>query len=172
MPEGPDSLTERLGHAPPFSGYAETDQPLGGYSVLATVFTGALVAGIGSAYRRGRLPEDISTKDIVVCGMATHKLARLLTKDAVTSFVRAPFVRLEEKSGSNSIKESPRGRGLRRSVGELISCPECTGQWVASGLVVGLVHAPRVTRLLAAMYASLALGDMLQFVYAGLKSRA
>lgn len=171
MPEGPDSLTERLGHAPPFSGYAETDQPLGGYSVLATVFTGALAAGVGSAQRRGRLPEDISTKDIVVCGMATHKLARLLTKDAVTSFVRAPFVRLEEKSGSNSIKESPRGRGLRRSVGELISCPECTGQWVASGLVVGLVHAPRVTRLLAAMYASLALGDMLQFVYAGLKSR-
>lgn len=172
MPEGPDSLTERLGQAPPFSGYAETDQPLGGYSVLATVFTGALAAGVGAAHRRGRLPEDISTKDIVVCGMATHKLARLLTKDAVTSFMRAPFVRLEEKSGSNSLEESPRGRGLRRSVGELISCPECTGQWVASGLVVGLVHAPRVTRLLAAMYASLALGDMLQFVYAGLKSRA
>lgn len=172
MPEGLDSVTERLAHVPPFSGYAETDQPLGGYSVLATAFTTALAAGVTSAHRRGRLPDDIGTKDIVVCGLATHKIARLLTKDSVTSFARAPFVRLEEKSGSNSIKESPRGRGLRRSVGELISCPECTGQWVASGLVVGLVHAPRVTRLLAAMYASLALGDMLQFVYAGLKSRA
>jgi hypothetical protein len=172
MPEGLDALTDRLGHAQPFSGYAESDQPLGGYGLLATAFTSLLAVGVGSAYRRGRLPEDIATKDIVVCGLATHKIARLLTKDAVTSFARAPFVRLEEKSGTNSIKEIPRGRGLQRSVGELISCPECAGQWVASGLMVGLVHAPRVTRLLAAMYASLALGDMLQFVYAGLKSRA
>lgn len=172
MPERLDSLTERLDSAPPFSGYADSSQPLGAYSVLATAFTTALAAGVTSAYRRGRLPEDISTKDIVVMGMATHKLARLLTKDAVTSFARAPFVRLEEKSGSNSIKERPRGSGLRRSVGELVSCPECTGQWVASGLIVGLVHAPRVTRLLGALYASLAIGDMLQFVYVGLKSRA
>lgn len=172
MPEGLDSLTDRLGQSPPFAGYADSSQPLGGYSVLATVFSTALAAGVTSAYRRGRLPDDIATKDIVVMGVATHKLARLLTKDAVTSFARAPFVRLEEKRGTNSIKESPRGGGLRRSVGELISCPECTGQWVASGLMVGLVHAPRVTRLLAALYASLAIGDMLQFVYVGLKSRA
>ncbi|MGH2862048.1 MAG: DUF1360 domain-containing protein [Solirubrobacteraceae bacterium] len=78
----------------------------------------------------------------------------------------------EEKSGSNSIRKHPRGSGLWRSVGELLSCPECTGQWVASGLIVGLVHAPRVTRLIAALYASLAIGDMLQFVYVGLKARA
>lgn len=167
-----DELADRLGQAPAFAGYADSEQPLGGYTVLAVVFTTALAAGVTSAKRRGRLPEDFDTKDIVVMGLATHKIARLLTKDAVTSFARAPFVRLEEKRGSNSIKERPRGSGLRRSVGELISCPECTGQWVASGLVVGLVHAPRVTRLLGAMYASLTIGDMLQFVYVGLKSRA
>ena len=81
-------------------------------------------------------------------------------------------MRLEEKSGTNSVKEKPRGRGLQRSIGELLACPECTGHWVASGLVVGLVHAPRVTRLIGSLYASLAIGDMLQFVYVGLKSRA
>lgn len=172
MPENIDSLTARLGSAPPFSGYADSSEPLGAYSALTTVFTTALVAGLTSAYRRGRLPDEIATKDIVVLGMATHKLARLLTKDAVTSFVRAPFVRLEEKSGTNSIKESPRGTGLRRSIGELLSCPECTGQWVASGLIVGLVHAPRPTRVLGSLYAALAIGDLLQFVYVGLKTRA
>lgn len=164
--------TERLGEVPPFSGYSDSNEPLGAYGVLATVFTTALAAGVTSAHRRGRLPEEIETKDIIVLGMATHKLARLLTKDSVTSFARAPFVRLEEKSGSTSIKESPRGTGLRHSIGELISCPQCTGQWVASGLMVGLVHAPRVTRLIASLYASLAIGDMLQFVYVGLKNRA
>lgn len=180
MPERLDSPTdrpgqaptERLGDMPPFSGYAESTQPLGAYGVLTTGFTTALAAGLASAQRRGRLPEEIATKDIIVLGVATHKLARLLTKDSVTSFARAPFVHLEDKSGTNSVSERPRGRGLRRSIGELISCPECTGQWVASGLVVGLVHAPRVTRLISAMYASLAIGDMLQFVYVGLKSRA
>jgi Protein of unknown function (DUF1360) len=172
MPERLDSLTDRLGTAPPLRGYSDSSEPLGAYSVLTATFTAALATGLGAAYRRGRLPEDVDTKDIVVLGVATHKLARLLTKDSVTSFARAPFVRLEQKEGSNSIKERPRGSGLRRSVGELISCPECTGQWVASGLTVGLVHAPRVTRLIAALYASLAVGDMLQFVYVGLKSRA
>ena len=172
MPERLDSVTDRLDSARPFEGYADSRQPLGAYGVLATAFTTALAAGVTSAHRRGRLPEDVAAKDIVVLGMATHKLARLLTKDAVTSFARAPFVRLEDKSGSASIKETPRGTGLRRSIGELISCPECTGQWVASGLMIGLVHSPRVTRLIAALYASLTIGDMLQFIYVGLKSRA
>lgn len=177
MREPPHSVTEPLdsvtfGLDSAFEGYADSPQPLGAYSVLASVYTGACVAGIASAHRRGRLPQEIATKDILVLGVATHKIARLITKDAVTSFVRAPFVRLEEKSGSNSLSESPRGHGLRRSVGELISCPECTGQWVASALMIGLVHAPRVTRLIASLYAALAIGDGLQFVYVGIKGRA
>lgn len=156
----------------PFAGYAEADAPLANYAVLALSFGAALCAGLLSAWRRGRLPEQIEPRDIVVLGVATHKLSRLLTKDAVTGFIRAPFVRLEEKSGTNSLRETPRGRGLRRSIGELLSCPECADQWVAGALVVGLLHAPRITRVLAGLYASLAIGDLLQYVYSGLKRRA
>ena len=165
-------MTEHLDTAPPLAGYADSDQPLGAYVVLTTVFTAGLGAALVGAQRRGRLPEQIETKDIIVLGVATHKIARLLTKDSVTSFLRAPFVRLEEKSGTNTLSEKPRGHGLQRSIGELLSCPECTGHWVASGLVVGLIHAPRITRVIGGLYASLAIGDMLQFVYVGLKSRA
>lgn len=165
-------MADRVDSAPAFAGYSDSKQPLGAYAVLTTVFGIGLTTGLLSARRRGRLPEQIDTKDIVVLGVATHKIARLLTKDSVTSFVRAPFVHLEDKSGTNSIQEKARGEGLQRSIGELVSCPECTGHWVASGLVIGLLHAPRVTRLIGALYASLAIGDMLQFVYVGLKSRA
>lgn len=165
-------MPESLNSMPPFVGYADAEQPLGAYAALSSLFTAGFAAALIGARRRGRLPEQIETKDILVLGVATHKIARLLTKDSVTSFLRAPFVHLEEKSGTNSIRETARGHGLQRSIGELISCPECTGHWVASGLVVGLIHAPRVTRLIAALYASLAIGDMLQFVYVGLKSRA
>ncbi len=172
IPDHLDGAIEGLGQARLFSGYADSYQPMGGYIALATVFNAGLVTALILAERRGGLPEEIETRDIVVLGLATHKLARLLTKDSVTSFLRAPFVHLEDKSGTNSLTERARGRGLRRSIGELISCPECTGHWVAAGLMVGLVHAPRLTRLLGAIYASLTIGDLLQFVYVGLKSRA
>jgi hypothetical protein len=154
------------------SGYADEPQPFSGYMTLVACYNAGLVTALVAAQRRGRLPDQLDTKDILILGVATHKLARLLTKDSVTSFMRAPFVRLEEKSGTNSITEKPRGSGLRRSIGELVSCPECTGQWVATGLIAGLLHAPRVTRVIGALYASLAVGDILQFVYVGLKSRA
>lgn len=165
-------MMDRLDTAPALAGYADSEQPLRAYAALTTLFTAGLAAALIGAQRRGRLPEQVETKDIIVLGVATHKIARLLTKDSVTSFMRAPFVRLEDKHGTNSVTEKPRGKGLQRSIGELVACPECTGHWVASGLIVGLLHAPRVTRVIGGLYASLAIGDMLQFVYVGLKSRA
>lgn len=118
------------------------------------------------------LPDKVPVVDVVAMGLATHKIARLATKDAVTSFLRAPFVRLEKKEGTNSLEESPRGEGLQRSLGELLSCPECTGQWVAAGLLAGMLHAPRTTRAITSLYSALALADLLQFVYTGVKNRA
>ncbi len=156
----------------PFAGYSDEVQPLGAYAALAVVLNVAFVAGLVSAHRRRRLPKKLDPAEIVLLGVATHKLARVLTKDSATSFLRAPFVHLEAKSGSNSIDEHARGTGLQRALGELLSCPECTGYWVASGLILGSLHAPRVTRTVASMYASLAIGDIMQYVYSGLKSRA
>ena len=156
----------------PFAGYSDEEQPLGAYAALTVVFGAGLSAVLAAAARRKRLPERLSTADVVGMALTTHKVARLITKDSVTSFARAPFVHLEEKSGTNSIDESPRGSGLQRSIGELVSCPECTGQWVAGGLLAGMLHAPRVTRAVTAMYSALAVADLLQFVYAGLKERA
>jgi hypothetical protein len=156
----------------PFAGYSDSDQPLGPYAALTAAFSAGMSAALFAAARRKRLPERLSAGDIVAMALTTHKVARLITKDSVTSFARAPFVRLEEKSGTNSIDESPRGSGFQRSIGELISCPECTGQWVAGGVLAGMLHAPRVTRAVTSMYSALAVADLLQFVYAGLKSRA
>lgn len=158
-------------HAP-FAGYADTDEPLGSYAALSLVFNVGFGAALVTAASRGRLPERLRIEDVVAMGVATHKLARLLTKDSATSFLRAPFVHLEEKSGSNSLDEVPRRRGLRRSLGELLTCPECTGQWVAAGLAGGMLHAPRVTRAITSTFTALALADLLQYAYTGLKSRA
>jgi hypothetical protein len=156
----------------PFARYSEQQQPFGSYAALAAIFNTGMVTAFVAAKRRGRIPERFGFADIVTMGFATHKIARLITSDSVTSFIRAPFVHLDEKRGTNTVKESPRGHGLQRSIGELVSCPECTGQWVAGALMAGMLHAPRVTRSITSMYTALALGDLLQFVYSGLKRRA
>ena len=131
-----------------------------------------MAAALISAHRRQRLPNTLTFGDLATMTLATHKIARLITKDSATSFLRAPFVRLVKKEGSNSLLEQPRGHGLQHTLGELLTCPECTGQWVAGGLTVGMLHAPRLTRVVAGMFTALAGADLLQFVYSGLKSRA
>jgi len=57
----------------------------------------ATVAGLGVLVRRSRrdLPHGYSAADFALVSVATHKLSRLLAKDAVTSPLRMPFTRFE-----------------------------------------------------------------------------
>ena len=45
-------------------------------------------------------------------------------------------------------------------------CPYCVGQWVAGGMALGQVAAPRTTRFVAATFAAYALADALQMAHA------
>jgi hypothetical protein len=155
------------------SGYAPgQDRPLGGYAALMGVYGAAVAAG-AVALRRRRWPlPEVRPVDVVLVGIATHKLARRVTKDSVTSPLRAPFTRYEGRSGPGELQEGVRGSGVRKAVGELVSCPFCISQWMATGFTFGLVVAPRATRWTASVFASLALADFLQFAYAWAEQRA
>jgi hypothetical protein len=70
----------------------DEDRPLGGYLMTMTVYagiTGALAAAVRMTGRE--VPDGLSAKDIALSALATYKLSRLLTKDPVTSPLRAPF---------------------------------------------------------------------------------
>jgi Protein of unknown function (DUF1360) len=146
------------------TGYADRPIPLKSYAALAAAFNVALVTGIAAT--REDLPERFSPVDLVLLGVATHKYSRLVAKDRVTSFLRAPFVRYEGEAGPSEVSETPRGHGPRRAVGELVNCPFCLGMWIASGLAVGFVAAPRVTRFVAGVGAALAVADFLHLAHA------
>jgi Protein of unknown function (DUF1360) len=148
------------------------DRPLGGYAALMAVYGAAVTAGAVGVRRRNRALPEVRPFDIALVGVATHKLARRMSKDSVTSPLRAPFTRYEGVSGPAELQEEVRGQGLRKAVGELISCPFCLSQWVATGFVFGLLTAPRATRWAASVFASLALADFLQFGYAWAEQRA
>ena len=70
------------------------------------------------------------------------------------------------------MEEEARGRGLRYATGELLTCPYCLAQWVAGGFVIGYVHAPRVTRLLAGMWTAHAIADAVQLAYSAAEQRS
>ncbi|HEX6522944.1 MAG TPA: DUF1360 domain-containing protein [Streptosporangiaceae bacterium] len=151
----------------------DENRPLGGYVGTMTVYA-TLVGGIATLARAsGRdIPEGLDLKDVALSAAATHKLSRLLAKDAVTSPLRAPFAEYQGTSGPSELKEEVRGDGAQKAVGELITCPFCTGVWVATGLTAGLIYLPRTTRLAIGTLASLAGADMLQLVYAWLQKES
>jgi hypothetical protein len=149
----------------------EDDVALGGYtgSLLAYGLAVAALVTAGGATGRS-LPERYRVTDVVLGGMATYKFTRLLSKASVTSPLRAPFTTFEGAAGSAEHHEQARGEGARHTVGELLTCPFCLGQWVGTGYVAALVLAPRSARTWAALFSVTAISDGLQHAYARLRT--
>jgi Protein of unknown function (DUF1360) len=123
--------------------------------------------------RSGReLPERLSTADLALLAAATQKLTRLIAKDRVTSFARAPFMRYTGEAGPGEVSEEPRGTGLRLAIGELVSCPFCLAVWVGGGLAGSHLRRPKETRWVATLLALVAASDVLQFAYVAAQERA
>jgi hypothetical protein len=155
-------------------GYApEQDIPLGGYALLTAVFNGGVAAyALQQRRSRGRLTRRIGPGDLALLGAATYKLSRIITKDRVTSFLRSPFTRYAGEAGPSEVSEEPRGRGVRRAVGELVVCPYCVGQWVATALVASYVREPEATRTVASVFAVVAAADFLQQAWLATEKRS
>jgi hypothetical protein len=137
------------------------ERPLPEYAGLTVAFGGVLGGFLLLARRR--LPERIGFGDVVRVGLASYKLGRLVAKDEVTSWVRAPVTRDEEAT-------EPKPYGMERALGELVTCPYCIGVWVASGLSYALVLYPRETRLVTTIFSSQAVADFLNAAFVRLKS--
>ena len=152
-----------------FTDYARNapdDRPLVAYGGLVALFN-AIFAGFLLAARQTshELPERVGLDDIILFGVATHRLSRLLAKDSVTSVLRAPFTQFEEPTGMSELKERPRGTGWQHALGELLTCPFCLGQWVAAFFAYGFVFAPRSTRFVASIFTIVTLSDFLHLTY-------
>jgi hypothetical protein len=152
--------------------YAGNDErPLGSFIGLMSVY-GTLVLG-GAGYLRARkieLPERLPLRDLAMVAVATHKVARLLAKDPVSSPLRAPFTRFEGQAGEAEVKEEVIGSGPQKAIGELVTCPFCLDQWVGTAFLFGLLVQPKATRVAAALFTTVAAADVLQFGYDRLQS--
>ena len=103
---------------------------------------------------------------IALMTIATFRLSRRIAKDPVTAPLRAPFTVFQGASGEAEIAEEVREHGgVKHAVGELVTCPFCLAQWVATALVFSYAAAPRAARLAALTMTMVAGSDVLQFVY-------
>ncbi len=157
-----------------FAGYKGGEEmPLGGYAVLLGVYNAAFLALLAAAQNgEDEQPVKINAADLLLLGAATHKLSRIIAKDRVTSPLRAPFTEYVEPAGESEIKEKVRGTGMRRAVGDLLTCPWCLSPWVAAGLAFGFVFKPRATRLVAGVFAAATVSDFLHHAADAVKEKS
>jgi uncharacterized protein DUF1360 len=140
--------------------------PATDYAALVTLFNGVLATVLlARKCSEEPLPKRVQPQDIVLFAVATQKLSRVITKDKVTTALRSPFTEVEGKGGAGELEERPKGRGLQRAVGELLTCPFCIGTWIASGFIYGYIFSPRVTRTVASIFAVSGIADFLQQGY-------
>ena len=139
---------------------AQQRQERAAYVTLMGVFLGVFGA-FASRVRGKERPLDLRPLDVGLLGLATYRAGRLAAYDRVTEPLRDPFTETkpdEYGAGENVVAE---GSGVRKAIGELVSCPTCVGTWVAAGLVYGLQVAPGPTRVLMTILGTTGLAELL-----------
>jgi uncharacterized protein DUF1360 len=159
--------TPTLQDRPPFAGHSpDQHRPLAAYGALMGVFVslcGAFAAWFRASGRE--LPDRVARDDLALAAVATHKAARMITHDRVSSVARAPFTTFQSDGGPGEVNEAARGEGLQRAVGELLVCPYCLSMWIGTTFLAGLLVAPRATRWVEASFVVLTGADLLQIGY-------
>ncbi len=161
--------TEPTREAPRNGAKSEGEPPVRSYRTLILVFSGGLGGLLMLLASERALPKRVPPEDLALLGIATHKMTRILTRDRVTIPIRAPFTEYDGSAGASEVHQHSRGQGLRRAIGDLISCPFCTGPWVGTALAGAFALRPRMTRLVALIFASAAISDFLHQAYAGVR---
>lgn len=141
--------------------------PYASYGAIIGGFTG-LVAATAALERRLGRRQPTGPLDLVLLCAATFKAARAISRERVGSVVREPFVETADADRQAPAEapfvERPAGDGLRRALGELVTCTRCAGTWAAAGLIATQTAAPRFGRLLTW---TLAAGAGNDFLHAG-----
>jgi len=152
-------------------GYGRSDRALRGYAPLLAAFGGATGAVAVAARLSGRRPDPLTPWDLLTVALATHKISRLVTKDSVTSPLRAPFTRFQAPAGDAEVEEEVLGSGPRKAIGELVTCPFCIGPWAALAFLTGRTFAPAMTQAVTGGLSAVAVADFLHLAYAAAQQR-
>jgi uncharacterized protein DUF1360 len=128
------------------------------YAAINAVWA-SLLGGLIMATRGRASTDPIQGRELIPLAAATFAVSKAVARERIGSWVREPFV--EEDNGDGE-RQRPKGRGLRRALGELVTCTRCVGTWSALGVVGLRVMHPEAGRTVSTILASSAANDWLQ----------
>ncbi|WP_232718621.1 DUF1360 domain-containing protein [Bacillus sp. FJAT-45037] len=91
---------------------------------------------------------SLSVFEFVLLSIATFRLTHLLVFDEIAEFMRRPFQNVTEEVDENGDVYqyvSGRGNGIRKFIGDMLSCYWCSGIWASLILFVGITYLGSVT---------------------------
>ncbi|HEY0980049.1 MAG TPA: DUF1360 domain-containing protein [Candidatus Paceibacterota bacterium] len=91
--------------------------------------------------------KDITAFHLIILGFAAYRAANILSNEAITKPIRAPFVKEVVKDGVPT--EEPKKSGFKGAMGLLIYCPSCTGVWLSAVLIYSYALWPTPTFVIA-----------------------
>lgn len=130
------------------------------YLTLAGLFL-AVFGLFSSRHRRKSDVASLKPRDLVMLGFATYRLGHLISFDKVTEPLRLPFTETKMDDFGAAMTVEARGEGVRRAFGELISCPICSGTWVAAALVYALTLFPGPGQIFTTIMGAIGMGEFL-----------
>jgi hypothetical protein len=135
---------------------SEPDRPAqpADYAAINLVWV-SLVAGLLASTRGQASKDPITGKELIPIAAATFAVSKAVARERIGTWVREPFV--DESAG-----QRPKGRGIRRAVGELVTCTRCVGTWSALAVVGLRVAHPEAGRTVTTILASSAANDWMQ----------
>lgn len=148
-----------------------SEEPLPEYLTLMGLF-GALFVLLWTGSQSKAGPSPTPVKDAALFALTTHKLSRLIARDRVTAPLRAPFAKYEKGGGQGELEEESRGTGMRKAIGNLLTCPYCIAPWVALSLKLASHVAPGAFRIVTHVFSAVAASDFLNLRYARLRDEA
>lgn len=111
--------------------------------------------------------EDITVFQLVILGFAAYRAANILSNEAITKPLRAPFVKEVVKDGV--LTEEPKKSGFKGAMGLLIYCPSCTGVWLSAVLIYSYALWPTPTFVVALFLTLSAIERIIARVLGGVK---
>src|SRR5262245_32755738 len=133
----------------------------GTYVALSLTFIAGF-AGFNLIQRGTHRKLELKPYELAMLGFSVYRLGRLVAYDTVMESFRSFFARtVPDPSGAGETVEPKKQSGVQEALGELVSCPICTGTWIAAGLVYGLALAPGPMRVLIYIMSAMGISELL-----------
>ena len=103
---------------------------------------------------------------LCMLGLAAFRLTRLIVFDTITERLRMIFLEevTENELEGETVYIVPRGKGVRKFIGELISCYWCTGIWVSGFLVAFYALYPMIAIWILAILSVAAVASVIETI--------